>query len=296
MMRTIVTGLLLAALPPVAAMADEIDETFDVVPGGTLYIDLDCGSVEVTSQEADQVRIEAHATGWAAWSVDFDLWREGNNVHLSGETNGWGSWLLWPFGAPRVHVRAWVPRDYSLASRTAGGRVALANLSGRIAAETGGGSMTLRGATGMVDLFTSGGTVEIQKVNGTLNAETSGGSVTIADVTGDVRTRTSGGRIQITRASGEVEAATSGGNISVSFTGAPAGSLETSGGRIEVRFPETAGANLDAQTSGGRVEVAQRHSLRSGEDDPRHVVGQINGGGAALRLRTSGGNIAVGAL
>lgn len=294
MMRIVLAGLLMAALPPLAA-AEEIDETFEVRPGGMLYLDLDRGRVTVESHDADRVRIQARASGWGAWSVDFDLWRDGNDVHLTGDSSGWLPWLLWPFGGPRVSVHAWVPRDYSLAARTAGGRIDLAGLGGRISAETSGGAVALREATGEVDLRTSGGAVEVRGVDGPLSAETTGGSVTIADVTGDVWTRTSGGRIQIARAAGEVDAATSGGSILVSFADAPAGCLETSGGSIEVRLPEGAGVDLEARTSGGRVAVAPRLQLR-GDADPHCVVGTLNGGGPPLHLRTSGGNIAVGPL
>lgn len=294
MIRTIVTGLLLTALPPVAAVAEELDETLDVSPGGTLYIDLDRGSVEVASHDTEQVRIEARATGWAAWGVEFDVWRDGNDVHLTGESSGWG-WLARPFGGTRVRVRATVPRDYSLAVHTNGGRIEIADVSGRISAETQGGPVRLEGATGTVDLRTSGGRVEVRRVAGSVAAETSGGAVTMADVDGDVWARTSGGSIEIARAGGEVDALTSGGSIAVTFTGAPAGSLETSGGRIDVRFPRDAGADLEAQTSGGRVAVAPPLSLSGAGGDPRHVAGAINGGGSPLRLRTSGGDIHVGA-
>jgi hypothetical protein len=310
MMRTVITGLMLATLSPLTAMANEIDETLDVEPGGTLRIDLERGAVEVSSHDANQVRIEARASGWAGWNFDFDVSRQGNDVHLVGESFGWGYWLFWPFGGPRVHVRAWVPREYSVAARTKGGGVDLASLSGRISAETSGGAVEVKDATGPVDVRTSGGPVRIEQVNGNLEAETSGGSIDVAAVSGDVRAHTSGGSIEVVRvdgqvdvrtsggpidireAAGQVEAATSGGGIQVSFTDAPAGTLSTSGGRIEVRFPQTAGANLDAETSGGRVDVAHPLTLH-GNADPHHVVGAINGGGAPLRLRTSGGSIYV---
>jgi hypothetical protein len=294
-MRIVMTCLLMAALPPLA-MANELDEMLDVQPGGTLHIGLDCGTVEVEAHDANQVRITARASGWAAWSVNFGVWREGNDVYLAGESSGWGAWLLWPFGGVRVHVRAWVPRDYSVMARTAGGGIALVNLNGRISAETQGGPVALKGASGVIELRTSGGKVDVRGVNGSLNAETSGGAVTITKVAGDVWARTSGGRIEIREASGEVDAATSGGNIYVSFVGAPAGRFETSGGSIEVRIPQDAGADIEAHTSGGRVAVAQQLRLRADRGNPDHVVGTINGGGAPLRLRTSGGNIDIDSL
>ena len=82
------------------------------------------------------------------------------------------------------------------------------------------------------------------------------------------------------------------GAISVRFSDEPEGVLETSGGGIEVEFHQEAGASLDAKTSGGRVEVEHGILVR-GDLDPDHVVGDINGGGRALLLRTSGGDIRI---
>ena len=76
------------------------------------------------------------------------------------------------------------------------------------------------------------------------------------------------------------------------FTASPAGSLETSGRRIEVEFPEGFGVTLDAETTGGRVELPGQVRVE-GSLGPDHVRGRLNGGGSELQLRTTGGNIRV---
>ena len=121
------------------------------------------------------------------------------------------------------------------------------------------------------------------------------GGVTIVDVEGNVEAQTSGGAMDIADVSGRIEAVTSGGAISASFRTEPSGVLKTSGGRIEVAFPADAGVDLDAETSGGSVSV-ELPVLTKGKSDRNHVVGKINGGGALLQLRTSGGNISVRAI
>ncbi len=290
------------------AAADDLNETLAVEPGGTLFVDLERGAVEVRSHDVDEVRVQARASGWAAWGFEFDLGRDGNDVHLTGESIAWG---LWPFGGMRVRVRAWVPREYSVEVRTRGGRIVLAELRGHVFAETGGGAVELHGASGLVALRTSGGAIQAEHVDGDLRADTSGGTITVDEVSGElqastsggsirirqaggpVRARTSGGRIEVESARSHVDAVTSGGGIRVSFVAEPAGNLEASGGNVEVLLPGNAGAQIEAETSGGRVEVDAALAVR-GEISARRIVGEMNGGGPPLRLHTSGGNIRLG--
>jgi len=107
-----------------------------------------------------------------------------------------------------------------------------------------------------------------------------------------VEVRTSGGGIEIAGVSGAVRAETSGGSIRTRFLRVPSGRVETRGGAIEVAFPASAGAQLDAAAEGGRVYV--EHGVRSlATADPGRVVGAVNGGGPTLRLRATGGDINV---
>ena len=269
----------------------ELREVFAVAPGGTLYVDLDFGSVRVESHDRSEVRIEATARGWAADLVVFSLERQGKDVQLDGEFEGWLPWFL---RGTRVRVRARVPRQYAVDVRTRGGRVRAARIGGRVAADTRGGSVEVEEVDGPALLRTAGGSIRAERVSGALRAYTSGGRIEIDTARGEVDARTSGGAIQVERAGGRVVARTSGGGILAAFSGEPAGLLQTSGGSIEVRIPAGAGVNLDARTSGGRVQVEP--PLRAtGPHSASHVIGEINAGGAPLRLRTSGGSIRVSA-
>jgi hypothetical protein len=266
-----------------------LDETLPVEPGGTLWIDLDFGSVLVESHDTNEVKIEARAEGWDPDQVWFSVSREENDVLLDGEVERWLPSLV--FGR-RISVRVRVPRRYSVDIRTRGGRIRLREIGGRVAAETRGGSIELKESDGPALLRTAGGHVEAEKVRGNLRMRTSGGRIEADEVCGEVEARTSGGRIALRAVAGPVEAHTSGGSISVAFTSAPAGSLATSGGSIDVQFPRGGGASLDARTSGGRVHVDHPIELRE-KGSKSHVVGDVQGGGELLRLRTSGGSIRV---
>ena len=282
----LVALLTLSLSPALSASAEDFLESVPARPGGTLRVDLDQGSVEIEAHDAPQVRVDARAQG----DVDFELRADGDDVEFTARVQG-GFFSF--FGARRIRVRVRVPRRFSVDIRTNGGSIDVERLAGEVRAQTRGGSIAVEGATGEAVLRTSGGSIRVEDVSGRLEANTSGGSIEARNVDGRIEARTSGGSIDLRDVAGPVEARTSGGTVRARFTRAPEGSLQTSGGNVEVSFPRNAGVDLDARTSGGRVDVDASILLEDGTATRTEVRGRINGGGPSLTLRTSGGSIRV---
>ena len=99
--------------------------------------------------------------------------------------------------------------------------------------------------------------------------------------------------IRLSDVEGRTEARTSGGAISVRFSAAPAGELRTSGGSIEIVIPPGTGAELEARTSGGRVELDRALSFAGERELEPACAGTLGPGGERLELQTSGGNIEI---
>jgi hypothetical protein len=277
-------GAIVIAWAPAAEGRGRFEQSIAVEPGGTLRVRLDVGSVQVESDDEDQVRVEASYSG----AMEFELTRDGNDVELDGRSEGFWGFL----GSQRVRVRVRIPERYSVEVETRGGSIDLEEIGGRVTARSSGGPIQLDGATGSVDLETSGGSIEAYEVEGEVKARTSGGRITVSEARGPIDVETQGGGLRIHDVRGPVRGRTSGGSISVRFEGRPEGELETSGGGIETELPEDVGVEIDARTSGGRVEVDAPLTL-SGALDQSHVKGDLFGGGPLLRLQTSGGNIRV---
>ena len=268
--------------------ADEyLEESVPAEPGGTLFVDLDRGGVSIGSHDKNEVRVEAAGRGWASGMCVFTLMCQGRDVQLDGDIDGWFPAF---FGGARIQVRVWVPREYSIDVLTRGA-VDVEEIGGRVGAQSRGGRIRVRRVAGQVMLRTNGARIGVEEVNGDVRAQSSGGRIDIAYVNGDVEARTSGANIEILGAAGSIDAKTSGGKLVASFLEDPAGRLETSGGSIEVVFPEEACVDLDAKTSGGHVRV--EHHMDLHRSKRHHKVGTINGGGLPLRLRTTGGSIRV---
>jgi hypothetical protein len=66
--------------------------------------------------------------------------------------------------------------------------------------------------------------------------------------------------------------------------------LSTSGGSIRLAVPADFKADLNASTSGGKVDC---ELPLTGTTKKSSINGQLNGGGPKVRLSTSGGNIRV---
>jgi hypothetical protein len=147
-----------AGVEDIVSAEEWLEERVPVEPGGTLYIDLDRGSVVVSSHDANEVRVEASARGWSAGLVLFCLEKNGNDVQLDGGADHWMPSL---FGRPRILVRAWVPCDYSVEVESGGGRIHVSGVRGRVSTNTRGGRIELSQIEGPALLRTSGGRIHV---------------------------------------------------------------------------------------------------------------------------------------
>lgn len=305
---------------PFALLADSEDTTkkvFKMEPGGTLAVDLDRGSIEVTGGDGDAVEVEV----WRKASSEQDLKRYeltlaqvDQRVEVKGRwdkkdlSSWWGSRQL------QVKCVVKVPRKFNADLRTAGGSITAKTLTGQLDATTSGGSLefskiegpikgrtsgghiNVAGCVGKVEVGTSGGSLNLSDIQGDLKGTTSGGSVKVAKVDGACDVSTSGGSIRIEDATGKVSGSSSGGSVAAKFSVAPTSdcTLKTSGGGVTVAMPEKSGVELDAATSGGRVTSdLPVEMLVKGEPRRGHLAGKINGGGPKVFLRSSGGSIHV---
>src|SRR5262249_46498614 len=125
-----------------------------------------------------------------------------------------------------------------------------------------------------------------------LVAHTSGGNITLEKTKGSVKASTSGGDIRVKDAYGPINAHTSGGNVSAQLNTQPTAdcSLKTSGGNVDVLLASNLAFDLDAHTSGGRVNSDFPGTLNK---EKTRLTAKINGGGTALALETSGGNVSI---
>ena len=313
-------GLFTPCLTAMAASEENINQQIDAAVGGTLIVDVDFGTIEVTAGTDAKVAVEAHR------KVDFgdetkekeylaaapiSISKEGSTVTVLAHSSMRESFWSLRHSRTDGQYTISVPKKFNVDLHTAGGSIITSELAGGVKAhtsggklkfvhlegtiegKTSGGSIQLDGCNGPVEIETSGGDITATDGRGGLHARTSGGGIYVRNFSGDTDVRTSGGELTLKQVDGKLTGRTSGGSITASIPG-PAVSevnLESSAGSIDLALPATAAVDINAQTSAGRITTTLPVVLVSA--DHEHLRGQLNGGGKAVVLRTSAGSITI---
>lgn len=276
MIRTSALIFFLAAATSVGAAEKTFDRTFTVSPGGSLVVEADSATVLVAGGNSNQVVIRMKARGPEDQlaKMTFDATQSGDEVRATMKRTEKQSWLKWGSWNSDGTIQVTVPQNY------------------RVNVRTSGGSVELKDTAGEATLNTSGGDIKAKNLKGEFQARTSGGSVRAESIRGDLDVKTSGGDLHLIDIDGKISGSTSGGSVRCSLVGANRGiTARTSGGSIELTLPRGTTGELEASTSGGNVRSELPVTTTSASDS--RLAGSINGGGAPIELRTSGGSISV---
>lgn len=301
--------LVLATSLSAYAAEDTLRRSFNVSEGGTLIVDSDIGSVDVTTGGSN-VSVEVVRNGDAEdlkkHEVTFN--QSGNEIRIESRYPR-VSGLHWGMD-PRVRFNIRIPARFNVTlttsggsievtdltgtaqCRTSGGHIRLGHINGPVHADTSGGSVSVESATAAIDAKTSGGSINIGNADAALTAKTSGGSIEVRRAGGPAMLRTSGGHIVVTEALDTLDANTSGGSIKATFARQPNGDckLVTSGGSITVQIAPEVRFDVDAHTSGGSVSSEVPITV-VGKVEKHALAGKLNGGGPKLEAKTSGGSV-----
>lgn len=291
-----------------------IHQSFDAASGGSLVVDVDTGSISVTTSSEPKVKVELVCKLKGDERNEAEL-REllGLKIEQSGGkvtvrarrpfANRWRN-----IGSFEYKIT--VPTEFEADLKTSGGGISVAGLTGSLDANTSGGGLHFENITGDIEGRTSGGGIDLTTCVGEVNVHTSGGGITarngegpldvhtsgggirVESHNGYVKANTSGGGITARNIAGNLEAETSGGSIDASLLEQPTGDcrLHTSGGGITVRVPSNIAVDIEASASAGSVSSDLPVTVR-GKISKDRINGTINGGGPLLALHSSAGSV-----
>jgi hypothetical protein len=316
------TVLLLATALAVSAETEEkLVKRFAVQPGGTVVVDVDFGSIDVSTNDSSEVVVDVlrRVSGASqAQEEEFladrpvTITPEGNKVTISSRAQTPGNKPSGGKQRTQAKYTITVPAKFNAQLQTAAGIVTVSDLAGEVKAASKGGALQFNRLHGMLDgattggairvadcegeqqVKTSGGGIELAGGKGSFDGKTSGGPVSVKDFKGSVQVKSSGGKLTVDNVVGKVDGKTSGGGITASFTSPLAGevNLATSAGGVTLLVPGNAAFDLDASTTAGGVN--SELDVDSGDKPSKnHLKGPVNGGGKSVVLRSSAGSIHV---
>jgi len=270
-----------------------IEKRFDLAPGGMFTLHAEVGKVAVHGGSGNQavIVVTADRDDFAqVYDVRFDPQPARVAVTIERKDKGLFHWFSGYRG--RVTIDVELPRKTAADVGCSGGSARISDLEGNVDVSSSGGSVHVERVQGGLRADSSGGSVEAREVTGRVHLQSSGGSIVAEGIDGDLEASSSGGSVKVDDARGEVTASSSGGPVRVTFAAGNArgGSLDSSGGGVSARVDAAVGLEIDASSSGGSVSTDLPITIR-GKVSRDRIHGKLNGGGALLKLRSSGGGI-----
>lgn len=176
-------------------------------------------------------------------------------------------------------VEVLVPPTVNLNVRTGDGATDCDPLSGTFEFRAGDGAIRAHGLKGTIDYSTGDGRVIMDDLDGKLSGRAGDGSARISGRFDLVDVASADGRIEIRANKGSKATAD--------------WSLETADGSLKLDIPLDFAALLDCRTRDGSLR--NELPIETGKSGRSHeLMGELNGGGPRLRLRTADGTLTIG--
>ncbi len=228
--------------------------------------------------------------------------RGGQEVDIRGSGRGLEAW---------ADLRISLPSGKDMAVFLAAGETEAEGVEADLFIDTGSGAVSARNLTGNLEVDTGSGQVVVEGIRGNLRVDTGSGGVEISGVEGDlvtVDTGSGGVRARGVTASG-IEVDTGSGDVTLAGVSAPGVFVDTGSGRVEVgllqdvdelvvdtgsgsvliRLPEGIGAEIEAETGSGGIEVDIPLEIRKVERN--HIQGVLGDGRGRISIDTGSGGI-----
>ncbi len=281
---TVILPVLLVVAYASAQESSNINREFRVRPGGTLYLDLDSGTIEVEVHEGNRLIVDLERTTKSrdrdAFEVmlerhDYDIEKEGNDVTIWSRFGRAQRGVRWQRSMRvRVTVMVRVPQSFNVAFESGAGNVEIAKLSGAITGHTGAGNII------------------VEKHNGTLDLVSGAGNVNVSGKLTLVAVKTGAGNIELRGMLDGLDVVSGAGNVFAEITHQPDKDLKlrTGAGNVTVALDSDIGLDIEGTASLGSASCEFPIEV-TGKLLKKSFVGSINGGGPNLRMQAGVGNV-----
>jgi DUF4097 and DUF4098 domain-containing protein YvlB len=289
MMRTLAAAVLaLTAMPGTVQAQQKVDEKRAASPDGVVEIENGAGSIKVIGWNRSEVTVTGTlGAGAEGLTISGGAKKTSIEVETEGNPHGISSDL-------EIHV----PAGSRVEIESFAASVSVTDVTGTVSAEGVNNNIVITGAAKEVSAQTVNGTVEITGAATRVHAESVNGAVTIKGGGGSVEANTVNGRLSVaggTFEHGSLETVAGG----LRFEGDLARGAEieatTVSGGVELVVPAGVSADFSITTFSGDVQTdfgasAQR---KRGHATQKEVEFSTGGGDAKVTVQTLSGSIAV---
>ena len=234
------------------SLAKTYNESFDVKINGTLDIQTDVGSIDISTHKQPTIELRVEIESDDDNNFNYTTAVSKGNLSIIGKLPFKRNWIK----NLKVKFELTVPENYNIKLQTSGGSLSIEDLTGEVNARTSGGSIKVGNIIGNVKLKTSGGSITTATISGNLDAHTSGGSIETTinkQLSDDAKLSTSGGSITanlIEDIQLDIYAETSGGRVKTDFKVDGTVKKQSIKGKINGGGPK-----LTLTTSGGSIKI-----------------------------------------
>ncbi len=313
----------LALMLPVTTNAQVVQGTFERTLTVTAQADLDVttgsGDVTVRTGPAGSVRIVGHIRASNSWlGTGRSAADKVKALEAKPPIERTGSAIRIGRIEDRdlqqnvsISYEITAPSQCKLRSHTGSGDQNIGDISGPVEIGSGSGNLVVASIGGRVDATTGSGDITVGTVRGGFGAKTGSGNIRAKDVAGEIAVSAASGDIEVAQsAAGDVRASTGSGNVTLRgvqgslrvnsgsgdafVQGTPTGEwqLSSASGEITLEVPQTAGFDLDVQSSSGTIDSKHPVTM-TGTIDRHRLTGKVRGGGPLITLHTSSGDIRI---
>lgn len=273
-----------------------IDETFNVREGATLIADVTHADFKIVTGSGSEARVEVIIDSRRRMDRAKEVfeemnWRvtqeDGDIVILADEIRRWNNINL------DIDVVVHIPSRFNIDMESSHGDIFLGDIEGEVSIVTSHGDVEMANATSnRIWVKSSHGDIEggVLKA-GIVELQTSHADIEFAGIEStEFKASTSHADVEIGKLYGAARIRTSHGDVNVELADAEGADIETQHGDVDIYIASKAGLDLDLR--GGEVEVGSGLNL-NGRVSEKEARGEVNGGGALLRVRTTHGEISV---
>jgi len=259
-----------------------MEENFILNSTGFFSLANIAGKIEIYSWDKEEARMLAtkSITSWGLGdpeelldNIEIEIVSQPRNLKINTHYPA----LSWVKNA-RVDYQIWIPQTCAVELESVSGSIQMDDHLNRLYAKTVSGSIKLNQIMGNLELKTVSGLISATKINGEIRAGSVSGSLTLRDCQGSFP--------DLHSTSGSILA-----ELTAIEQDAPAMSLNTVSGDINLNLPGDASFDLDMKTVSGKISSKFKVLVESVKKN--QLQGEVGNGGINIELRTISGDISL---